>query len=97
MSDSVAWALQTKSHTDVVVAACATRSTCSSYIHSKHLTLFLDILCLHSMSNDQDLFFDLKRDILAPKRTPLLKATKPNFDVPDSPPPLVPYDPSSDH
>ena len=49
------------------------------------------------MSNDRDGFFDLERDILAPNRTPPLMATKPDFDVPESPPPLVPYDPSSDY
>ena len=47
------------------------------------------------MCNDQDQFFDLERDILAPNRTPLLKATKPNFDIVDSPPAVVSYDPSS--
>ena len=57
----------------------------------------LDILCLHSMSHYQDRFFDLERDILAPNRTPPLKATKPNFKAPDSPPPPVSYNPPSDY
>ena len=49
------------------------------------------------MFHDQeDLFIDFERDILALNRTPALKPTQPNFESLDSPPPLVPYDPSSD-
>ena len=48
------------------------------------------------MSQDQDIFYDVDRDIIGPHRSPPLVAVKPNFESEDSPPPLVRIDPSSD-
>ena len=48
------------------------------------------------MSHEQDLFYDIDRDIIGPHRSPLLQAVEPNFKSLDSPPPLVRVDTSSD-
>ncbi|KIW24832.1 uncharacterized protein PV07_10522 [Cladophialophora immunda] len=41
------------------------------------------------MSRDQDTFFDLERDILAPSRSPLLEPVNPKYEPRYSPAPLV--------
>lgn len=48
------------------------------------------------MSQDQDFFYDVDRDIIAPHRSPPLVAIKPSYEPEDSPAPQVPIDPSSD-
>jgi hypothetical protein len=45
---------------------------------------------------EQDDFFDVDRDIIAPLRSPPLVAVEPSFRPHESPPPLVPLESSSD-
>ncbi|OAP54614.1 hypothetical protein AYL99_11062 [Fonsecaea erecta] len=47
------------------------------------------------MSQDQDIFYDVERDIIAPFRSPGLEAVKPVYGPRESPAPLIPVEDST--